>query len=123
MKQGLIVLMMLAGFALLFAACGGSSGNTGGNNNPPPNVACTIDAPSSSAYVPNSCTIKVGESVRFTNIAGHPLQPTGNNADNPIPNTIGTGQTEATVRFTKAGTYTFVCAFHPNMTGTIIVNP
>ena len=122
-KQGLIVLMMLAGFALLFAACGGSSSNPpppGGNN---PTVACTVNAPSTAGYVPNSCTIKVGQAVQFNNLSSHPILPKDNNLDNPIPNTVGTGKDTDTITFTKAGTYTFMCGFHPDMTGTITVTP
>ena len=119
MKQGFIVLMMALGFGLLFAACGGGNGNTGGGST----VACTIDAPTSAAYEPNICNIKVGQSVKFTNISGHPLVKTGNNPDNPIPNTLNSGLNEQTVVFSKAGTFTFICAYHNNMTGTIIVNP
>ncbi|MDX2006440.1 MAG: cupredoxin domain-containing protein [Meiothermus sp.] len=121
MRQGWIVLMMLLGFALLFAACSGS----GSNPNPGggPTVACTVDAPSTAAYVPSSCTVKVGQAVKFTNISSHPLLPTGANPDNPIPNTVGTGKDTETVTFGKAGTYTFVCAFHPAMTGSITVTP
>jgi plastocyanin len=71
------------------------------------------------AFSPPSLTINVGDRVTWTNsdAVAHTATATGGAFDT---GDIGQGQS-ASVRFTKAGTYAYVCTPHPSMTGTIRV--
>ena len=64
-------------------------------------------------------TVKVGQSVTFNgSFSTHPLVGSGGGTPNPI----GAAQAAAGVAtFTKAGTFGFLCSFHPAMTGAIKV--
>lgn len=71
------------------------------------------------AFAPGSITINVGDRVTWTNsdaVAHTATAPSG---------AFDTGNIEqgqsASVRFTQPGTYRYVCAPHPTMTGTIRV--
>jgi plastocyanin len=71
------------------------------------------------AFSPSSLTINVGDRVTWTNsdAVAHTATATGGAFDT---GDIAEGQS-ASVRFTKAGTYAYVCTPHPSMTGTIRV--
>jgi plastocyanin len=73
------------------------------------------------AFDPNSITIKVGESVTWTNqdSAGHTVTADDNSWTSP---TFKKGET-FTQKFTTAGTFTYHCSIHPTMKGTVIVQP
>lgn len=71
------------------------------------------------AFSPNTITIKVGESVTFTNKDGVGHTAT---ADDGSFDTGMIEQNESkSITFDKAGTYTYFCTPHPNMKGTIVV--
>ena len=71
------------------------------------------------AYAPRTLTIAVGDRVTWTN--GDPVEHTAT-ARNGAFDTglLGEGES-ASIRFTVAGTYRYLCTPHPNMTGTIVV--
>lgn len=71
------------------------------------------------AFSPPTLTIKVGESVTWTNkdLVGHSATADDKSFDIGV---IGQGES-ATATFIKAGTFTYHCTPHPNMKGTIIV--
>lgn len=71
------------------------------------------------SFAPETLTIKVGESVTWTNqdSAGHSATADDNSFDTGI---LSQGQS-GSVTFSKAGTYTYHCSVHPNMKATIIV--
>ncbi len=71
------------------------------------------------SYSPATLTVKVGDSVTWTNMdsAGHSATADDNSFDTGILDYGKSG----TVTFQKAGTYTYHCSIHPNMHGTIIV--
>ena len=79
-------------------------------------TAITID---NFAFSPQAITVKVGDTVTWTNNDSTAHFPTSD--DNSF--TAGEVQPGAkvTATFSKAGTFTYHCAFHPEMTGTIIV--
>lgn len=100
------------------AACG-SYGS--GPTQPPPPTTVTVNALASLAFSPSSVTVapggvvtfvfgSVGHNVKFDTGANPPSDITGVNANTSIPRTFAT-----------AGTYTFHCTIHPQMTGTIVV--
>ena len=73
-------------------------------------------------FVPNTVTINVGDSIRFTN--GDPfthdvtvISPDGSSSDKGLQHH---GKDNVVV-FSKAGTFSIVCKMHPNMKATVIV--
>jgi plastocyanin len=71
------------------------------------------------AFAPASITITAGSTVTWTNNDAAPHTATGDGGE------FDTGQIDqggnASVTFDTPGTYTYHCTFHPNMTGTIVV--
>jgi plastocyanin len=73
------------------------------------------------AFAPATVTIKVGETVTWTNedTAGH----TATMADGcGRTGTIQKGQS-ASIRFDAPGDYPYTCSIHPRMTGSVVVEP
>lgn len=107
---------------LFVAGCGG------GKSNPmtPPvaaDVTITIvgiNGPNS--FSPSSAVAKVGQTVAWMNSGGTTHTAT---ADGGAFNTgdIGNGSTSAPITMTTSGVFTYHCARHPAMTGTLTVNP
>lgn len=71
------------------------------------------------SYVPKTITIKVGDSITWINkdLIGHSATADDNSWDTGI---LSQGET-GTIKFDKAGTYTYHCTPHPIMKGTVIV--
>ena len=72
------------------------------------------------AFSPASVTVKVGDTVTWTNkdSTGHTVaSDDGTTFTSP---TMATGATFS-FTFTKAGTYAYHCSIHPNMKGTVVV--
>src|SRR5690606_4222617 len=72
------------------------------------------------AYSPAELTIKAGESVTFTNQDSAPHTATARERDVLQTGRLDQGES-VTVTFDTPGTYEYFCEFHPNMSGTIIV--
>ena len=80
-----------------------------------PSVTLTIHMRDSS-FSPETASVKVGDTVGFFNDDEVPHNVTGNEFKS---NNIAGGKSwQYTV--TKAGTYVFVCTYHPWMKGTIV---
>lgn len=108
---------------------------SGNNYNPysqqtpsaPQPTAPTSPAPASSnavqisnfAFSPATLTVKVGDTVTWTNqdSMGHSATADDGSFDTGV---IAQGAT-GTTTFTKAGTFTYHCSVHPSMKGTIVV--
>lgn len=75
------------------------------------------------AYGTAAVTVKVGESVSWTNHdkAGHDVVTTAGPASFRSP-LLATGQTWA-FKFTKPGTYSYYCSLHPEMKAQVVVLP
>ena len=103
-------------------ACG-SSGSGGGPTSPPgPSAqAATVAATAQLAFAPNAVTIAPGGTVTFAfGTVGHAVKfDTGTNPPSDIPGV--NMNTSISRTFNSAGTYTFHCTIHPEMTGTIVV--
>jgi plastocyanin len=135
------------GLLVLALACGGdSSGPTGNNNtnNPPQPQTNDIDIdPGASgrtddAFTPGAKVVTLGSatsvSVRWVNldvtggeyqsgtVTAHRIEATNPAGAFPSSGNLGRGGTH-TVSFNAAGTYEYHCSIHPNMVGSIVVNP
>ena len=72
------------------------------------------------AFEPANLTINAGDSVEFINEDGAPHTATADNGSFDTGN-LGRGQ-KATLTFSTAGTYSYFCAVHPSMKGSITVS-
>jgi amicyanin len=74
------------------------------------------------AFGPSNATVKVGDTVTWTNTddVHHTITADTASADAPSSKEIGKGETYS-FKFTKAGTYTYHCMPHPYMHGTVVV--
>jgi plastocyanin len=74
------------------------------------------------AFSPATVTIKVGDKVQWTFREGSHTTTSGasGTADGRW-NQVITPEAPATVTFGQAGQFAYFCAFHPGMTGTVIV--
>jgi plastocyanin len=73
------------------------------------------------AFSPNPLTIALGSTVTWTNRDGAPHTVTADDGSWGS-STLGQGGTYSHV-FTSPGTYTYYCAIHPSMKGTVVVTP
>ena len=71
------------------------------------------------AFAPAAITVNAGDTVTFTNADSAPHTATADNGSFDT-GTLNGGQS-ASLTFSTAGTYTYFCAIHPNMKGTITV--
>jgi plastocyanin len=111
-------------------------GDTGEESAPAPaqpEPAVTAAAPSRKAHAsasasvtmgdlffsPASVSIAVGDTVTWRNTGQAPHNATADDGSFKTP-TINNGQS-ASHTFTQAGTFSYVCTIHPNMTGTVRV--
>jgi plastocyanin len=128
----------------LFSGCGGDSTAPDGAQNPPPptpaanDISIVVGASqlTTTAFSPNPKAVSLGGnanvSVRWINqdinggdyVAG---TATSHNiaSDNAAFTTSGPlgGNATYSVAFTAAGSYPYHCQIHPNMVGTVTVNP
>lgn len=74
------------------------------------------------AYSPASITVKVGDTVTWTNedSMAHTVTADDGVANGPDSESLGKGDSYS-FKFTKAGTYTYHCTPHPYMKGTVTV--
>ena len=75
---------------------------------------------SSNRFSPDAVTVRMGDSVTWTNNDDSPHTVTSDSGSEMQSNTIAPGQTYSHL-FLQSGTYTYHCAIHPNMRGTVIV--
>jgi plastocyanin len=99
------------------AASETASPETGGTSNEAGTYEVVI---ANFAYSPAELTIKVGESVTFTNQDSAPHTATARERDVLQTGRLDQGES-ITITFDTPGTYEYFCEFHPNMSGTIIV--
>jgi len=71
------------------------------------------------AFSAQTVTIKVGDTVNWTNMDQAPHNATAVDKSWKT-STFATGES-GSVTFTTAGTFPYICTVHPNMTGTVIV--
>jgi amicyanin len=71
------------------------------------------------AFVPDSLTVKIGDTVTWVNNESYEHNIVGDNGSFKSP-ILATGD-KYSFTFKKVGTYTYICSIHPFMHGTIIV--
>jgi plastocyanin len=72
-------------------------------------------------FQPARITIKVGDSVSWTNNDARDHTVTASNGAFASGNVKSGGS--FSFRFTKPGNYTYSCSLHPRMKGTVVVQP
>ncbi len=109
-----------AAAALLIAVLGGCGGDdeadvpaTGGEGG-------TTVTMQNNEFVPDDLAVNVGDTVTWTNQDEVPHTATGEDRDVLQSGTIAPGASFSQV-FPEAGEFGYFCEFHPNMTGTIVV--
>ena len=110
------VLVMLFA-AIVFASCSKSNGY-GSSNNPPPAATASVSI-KDMAFNPASLSVKTGTTVTWNNsdttihtvIADDGSFNSGNIAISAVYSKV----------FNSAGTFSYHCALHPEMTGKIVV--
>ena len=130
-KRWLALLLGCLALALVAAGCGGGGddnnggGGSSGNSTSTPAPAATGGGASVTMkdikFNPSSVTVKAGDTVTWTNddSVGHDV--TGDGFKSGSAGGIQGGQSFKH-KFPKAGTFSYVCTFHPGMRGTIEVS-
>lgn len=73
------------------------------------------------AFSPSTLTIPAGDKVNWINMDSSAHTATSDNGNAINTGSLSNGATSTAVTFSGAGTFTYHCAFHPSMTGTIVV--
>lgn len=75
------------------------------------------------AFAPAAITVKAGTTVTWTNQDSDAHTVTSQNNSGPLSSVaLNTGQSYS-YKFTKPGTYSYLCTIHPFMTATVTVTP
>ena len=99
------------------------SGGPGGASGAPASAGAGGGTPAKIidfGFDPASITVKVGESVTWTNTGAAPHTVTAD--DNSFDSKSLAGGATFTQTFAKAGTFAYHCAIHPGMKGTVTVS-
>ncbi|MDP2211789.1 MAG: cupredoxin family copper-binding protein [Candidatus Aquicultor sp.] len=123
----LLGIVLVTGTLMVISAGCGGSGTTTDTTAPAGNTTGTQGGAQKSAsvtienfaFVPPTITIKKGGTVTWTNkdSAVHTATADGGDFDT---GDIKQDQS-ATLTFDKTGTFSYICTYHPNMKGTVIV--
>ncbi len=115
----LVVLASVALVGTVGAGCGdsGTAATTPAESGPAGSERVAIKE---YAFAPATSSVRVGDTVTFRN-----LDTTEHTATAAGMDTLDTGTIKAggvgSIRFTKAGRFTYLCVFHPYMKGTVVV--
>jgi plastocyanin len=120
-----LILVAVLGLILGLVGCGGSSSTGGGYSTPPASsssggatgAGSTTVTEQNFTFSPSTLTVKVGDTVTFTNndSAAHNVKIDGQELGSQ-----NQGESK-TWKATKAGSFPFSCTVHPSMTGQITV--
>lgn len=120
LRKSLVAIGLCAVVALVIVGCSSTSNtntpSTGGTGTTAPAAGTTITE-KNFAFSPADATVKVGETVTFTNEDSAPHNVSIDGKE------LGSQDPGASVTWTptKAGTYPYSCVIHPTMTGQITV--
>ena len=108
------------------SACGSSYGSSSPttpssptSNGTPVSIVSGASSLTTNAFAPSPVTVAVGGSVTWTNNDTTTHTSVANNGAWSSGNINPGGK--YTMTFTSAGTFTYHCSLHPNMTGTVTV--
>ena len=127
MRTGAAVAAILV-IATAGAAGCGSDGSSGKSSTPAATETSADPAPKKARadikdfeYEPREITVAAGGKVTWTNrdAANHTVTFKDEDGADTIPN-LRKGQ-DGRVTFATAGTFGYICAYHPNMAGTVVV--
>jgi plastocyanin len=112
----------------LAAGCGGGDDDDDNPMNPgggTPDVTINILGDNgSNSYDPDPDTVTVGQTVAWHNSNGIAHTATSDPGSTAIgTGTVSPGSRSAAKLMNTAGTFTYHCAIHPGMTGTLVVRP
>ena len=128
----LVAIVVLGGGYLLLKGNNSSTSNqtmqteiTPAQNQTSSQTATTVPAAKNQvnianfAFSPATITVKVGDSVNWTNkdSMGHSATADDNSWDSGV---LAQGESKSII-FSKAGTFKYHCSVHPNMHGTVVV--
>ena len=121
-----LLMLLLVGLMGLALGCGGDddppTAPPGGGGAAADVTISIVGNAGSGSYSPNPRTVTVGQTVAWKNndTMTHTATDDGSawNTGN-----IGAGATSAPITMGTAGTFTYHCALHAGMTGTLTVNP
>ncbi|AKK30224.1 hypothetical protein AB431_03985 [Mycobacterium sp. EPa45] len=88
---------------------------------PAPPVAGTAVSITNFAFAPANLSVKVGDTVTWTNKDEEPHNVVASDGSFRSPGMDANGTYSYT--FTKPGTVDYICGIHPFMRGTVVVNP
>ena len=107
--------------ALLGAGCGGDDESTGGARSSDKRASASAAVRIASfKYAPPTVTVKRGGTVSWTNGDRAPHTATVRGGGGLDTGTLQTGKSKL-LTFEEAGTFAYVCEFHPFMKGTVVV--
>ena len=96
---------------------GAGQAGTNGLGTPASQVAATAQL----SFNPTTVTVKVGDVIQWTDTSNVPHNVTFDQNPELSSGTLQQGDTWQ-VQFSKPGTYSYHCTFHPGMNGTITVS-
>lgn len=124
--------LTIAGLLLVAATLGGCGGSNGymspASPTPTPTPAASdvvitiVGMNGSLSYSPNPATVRVGQTVAWKNADSLAHTATAD-AGTFNTSTLAAGATSSPITMTTAGTFTYHCAIHGSMTGTLTVVP
>jgi plastocyanin len=114
----LIVAVVITALVLVAGCGGGGTTSTSGRTAPSGAAQITMK---NIAFTPADVTVKVGQTVTWTNedSAQHDVVANDGTFKSDL---LSKGQSFS-FTFTKAGSFAFYCSIHPQMKGTITVQP
>jgi plastocyanin len=114
-----LMVMTMAALPLGLFGCGGDDSEPA-SAAPAAAPAGTAVSMVDNAFEPRDLTVKVGDTVEWTNDGGIAHTATATEGANFDSGSVASGETfEWTAK--KAGNVSYVCTFHPGMEGTITV--
>ena len=123
--------LTIGGLLLVAAALGGCGSNgsmSPASPTPTPTPAASdvvitiVGMNGSLSYSPNPATVTVGQTVAWKNADSLAHTATAD-AGTFNTSTLAAGATSSPIPMTTAGTFTYHCAIHGSMTGTLTVTP
>ena len=115
----------LFGLTAALAGCGSLYGSTppAPASDPVATVTITITGMNGSlSFSPNPATVKVGQTVAWYNADSLAHNPAGENGAFGVEKLVH-GATSRPITLSEAGAFTYRCALHPTMVGTLTVTP